>query len=152
MTHWWFVAPPHPNGWRWCFQSWNRQFSNFLGDLIFFLNNNKKKVIFEFVWDFFLIFRFLTIFEDFYGFLAFFLDFSRFLIFLTIFDNFYFFFKDFHFFLFLFRVIEVTTISYTITSGHKKWPKIGQNSIIYFFCKTGKKKPWPKAGAQSRPV
>ena len=46
---------------------------------------------------------------------------------------------DFHFFLFLFRVIEVTTISYTITTGHRKWPKIGQNSII-FFLQDGQKK------------
>ena len=45
---------------------------------------------------------------------------------------------DFHFFLFLFRVIEVTTRSYTITTGHKKWPKLGQNRIIFFFARRAK--------------
>ena len=41
-----------------------------------------------------------------------------------------------------------------VTTGHQRWPKIGQNSIIRSFLPEGQKKPRPKpsAGARSRPA
>ena len=112
---------------------------------------------------FFFFFKNLGYFEKWYfsrfkkkgiflGFLLIFGFFHLLFIVLDILDFFY-----FGFFLFssgffskslrlLLKVTEIIT-------GHQKWLKMGQNSILSsFFCLKGKKKLKPSAGAKSRPA
>ena len=70
------------------------------------------------------------------------------------FELFRFFWILFGFFLKLLRLLLKVT---TVTTGHKKLPKIGQNSIINFYFDQRAKKafgprPKPSAGARSRPA
>ena len=48
------------------------------------------------------------------------------------------FFGFFGFFLKLLRLLLKVT---KVTTGHQRWPKIGQNSIIRYFLPKGQKKP-----------
>ena len=58
---------------------------------------------------------------------------------------------------YLFKVTKVLLKVTTVTTGHQKWPKTAQNSIISsLFCPKGKirlgRRPKPSAGSRSRPA
>ena len=114
--------------------------------LIFF-----KKLIFDIFWDFMRLLNFLTILNLSFlwifwikknGFFRIFFFFSL-LDFLDFFWGLLNFRIFFGFFWLLLKVTKVTT-------GNQKWPKIGQNRTIRFFCPKGKKNPRPKAKALRR--
>ena len=98
---------------------------NFLHQRTFF-PQRKKSSKKEFYRNILIFFGFFGFFLDFYDFFfGFFLDF----------------FGLFRFFLKLLRLLLKDT---KVNNGHKKWPKIVQNSIISFFlCPKGKKSPLP---------
>ena len=105
----------------------------------------------RFFFYFYLIFFKFRIFEIFFNFLGFFLWFFVlifFFVFLLIYFNLFIYIYFFFWFLWiLFKVTIRLLLKVTeVTTGHQKWPKRGQNSIIRFFCPKGNESLGPLTG------
>ena len=108
-------------------------------------------IFYIFIFYFFILFGFFLYYFVFFGF---FFNFGIF----EFFENFWIFFWISSVFLgFLSKLLRLLLKVTKVTTGHQKFPKMGQNSIIssLFFCPKGEKslgrRPKPSTGARSRP-